>query len=504
MPMLFINPIEILELQSEDISAIDDNLIKKAKKKLMAEIELSDEGYLNYKGIKVTKSDCENAIDELNNKEKKEFFYYLATSDQLLNNYLVNGDERIFSTFRHQSIYKEPYFINFISPSFAYQFDRSMLKAFNKSDSTTLTSILRTQFLINRESINMGFKSVSMDIQNRITEVDKIIQRIKEGQSEYDDGSINETIAIIEKNFPIGIINSLPNYFQSQINKIGASINYLQLAIWDSFGNSQIPFDLLSYLLQLNIDSVNKPTFLKNYEIVKKTNEERIEFKKNAPIINHWVEIIDKINKTTEQVGSKDITPQIAESAVKSLIKIKQLNNLPAFASEIKNRIGYSLRGLSIASWNEYNDVLTALNLVELALKINLSQDVTEKLTKDKFELSELKKKYFGIYTCYFCEVNTPDEDSRISKTIYKETSRSWFPTRRVEFSYRNVDIPRCSYCKEIHSKDDGIIGGIKSLFGKSEATKAGIRDNSNNTLSRHPMVEKYFKEGWSFTRPSA
>jgi len=534
--MLFINPIEILELQQSNIAAIDDNAIKKAKKKLIAEIDLSDDGHLNYKGQKLTKSDCEKVIDELSNSDKKEYYYQLATTNQLLNNYLAVGDEKLFTSFKQESIYKLPDFINFVSPYFAYNFDRSLVKALKGNNSSLFTSILRTQTLINQSNINTAFKSVSIELQNKIAEVDKIRQEIKDEESEYTDVSIKETLGIIKKNFPVDIINSLPTYFQSQINKIAASINYLQLAIWDAFSNTQVPHDLLEYTLKLNIESVGKPTFEKNFEIVKRKNDEKIEQEKNAPTLKRWANVLIQIKSATKKVEAKTLKPKEAVANATASFNVSELNSLPSFANEIRNQIGYSLRSLSISSWNDQSDIASALQLIKIALQINVSSEAKAKFLQDEKELSALDKKYKGVFVCYFCDTNAPDEGSKISKTIYKETYRSYIP-RRVQFSYVEVDIPRCSRCKEIHSKGNekywmfliggivlgaiigamieehfiigGLVGGVVGWIAgnaieSSQATKEGVKDASNSTLSHHPILEQRMKEGWTFSKPSA
>jgi hypothetical protein len=534
--MLFINPIEILELQQSDIASIDDNVIKKAKRRLIAEIELSDDGHFNYKQHKLTKSDCEKAIDELGNNDRKEYLYQLAISNQLLNNYLANGDEKIFSTFKQESIYKLPDFVNFVSPYFAYNFDRSLLNAFKSNNPSLVSSILRTQSLIKATDINTAFKSVSIEIQNRIAVIDTIKQEIKEEESNYTDVSIKEILGVVKTKFPVVIINSLPNYFQSQINKIASSINYLQLAIWDTYNHSQVPLDLLEYALKLNIESVGKPIFEKNFEIIKRKNDERIEQERNAPTLKRWASVLIQIKSTTKKVEAKTLTPKEAVANITPTFNISELNSLPSYANEIRNQIAYSFRGLSISSWNDQSDIVSALQLIKLALQINVSPDVKAKFVQDEKQLADLEEKFRGILVCYFCEVNIPNESSKISKTIYKETYRSYIP-RRVQFSYVDVDIPRCNSCKEIHLKGnekywllfiggvifgaiigalaDGhfIIGGIigcvvgwmvGNLFESSASTKEGIKNASNSTLTHHPILEQRMKEGWTFSKPSA
>jgi hypothetical protein len=112
-----------------------------------------------------------------------------------------------------------------------------------------------------------------------------------------------------------------------------------------------------------------------------------------------------------------------------------------------------------------------------------------------------------------------PDESSKISKTIYKETSRSYIP-RRVQFSYVDIDIPRCKSCQVIHSKGSekyrmfliggivagaiigamvdehfiigGLIGGaigwiVGNSMESSLSSKEGIKDASDSTLQQPP-----------------
>src|SRR5690606_18642466 len=134
---------------------------------LIADIELSEAGHLNYKGQSITKSDCERAINDLENNEKKEFYSYLTTN-KALNDYLTSGDERIFRQFHQDSIFKLPEFINFISPYFTNRFERSLIQAFNSQDEELLGLILRTQVLISKSDINNGFRAVSKEIEHRI------------------------------------------------------------------------------------------------------------------------------------------------------------------------------------------------------------------------------------------------------------------------------------------------------------------------------------------------
>ncbi len=537
--MNFINPIEILKLQNATYAgSIDPDTIKREKRKLFAEIELSDKGLYNYYGLDITKSDCEKAINELDNEEKKEFHYYLTTNPSL-NNFLTTGNEKLFNSFSQESIYKIPEFISFINPFFSERFDKTLLRAFKANDTKLLTSILRTQILVNQSNINVAFKSVSNEIKNRIEEVNKITEEIKNNERDCDEESIGEIVTQIKKDFPVELINTLPSYFQSQINKIGSAINFLDLAIDKEFGISESSMHLMEHLLKLNIESVGKKTFESNFEITKRRHDEKIEQEKNAPLLKKWALVLQRIRAIDDEVENKTTSSKTVIQELEHLFSIQELNSLPSFGEEIKTQIAFSIRSLSISIWNKQEDIKNSLNTIDLALKIESDPESKTKFQKDKVDLLALQDKYKGVLVCHFCEKNSPDENSKINKTLYLVTNRSrWGNTRRVQYSTSAATIPRCSSCKQTHEKGNnyfyltlfglmvlggiigsmieeqpviiaGLIGGAIGYFaGKAIENniyeKDNIKSSSNSSLSKHPVVIDRVRQGWSFSKPSA
>jgi hypothetical protein len=277
--MIFINPIEILELQNYSSSDINSSLIKKGKRKLFADIDLSDEGVLDYKGISLTKTDCDTAIAKLENPEYVKFYLYLANNNQPLNDFLVNGDETFFLRLLQETIYKLPEFVNFISPYFAPQFDKVLFNSFKNKDFIKTQNILQTQYLINISDKNIAFKSTNIEISENIKKIEEITRKIKNNETSWTAVTIPGLVFHIRNRTPVNILNLLPKYFQSQVNKIAVSINQLQLSIWDNLYNPSACRQLLELLLSLNIESVNKKTFEDNYKIVKKADERKFSDK---------------------------------------------------------------------------------------------------------------------------------------------------------------------------------------------------------------------------------
>jgi hypothetical protein len=258
---MYVNPIEILGLSNAtDTTSIDNEIVKKAKRKLFADIDLSDNGVFEYYGLQLTKGNCEKAIDELTNNDFKEFYLYLA-NNKPLNEFLANGKEAIFKNFKQDSIFKLPEFIKFISPYFAPKFDKALLAAFENDNADLTKAILKTSTLIAQTDLNLAFKSVSNNIQNKIAEIDEITKDIKNEESAYDEDDIEDVVQIVKEHFPTNTLNCLPQYFQSQILKIANSINYLSNSIWDAFDSTQVPNDLTEYLVDFKYWRIRQTNF---------------------------------------------------------------------------------------------------------------------------------------------------------------------------------------------------------------------------------------------------
>ncbi len=531
--MNYINPIEILELKDMDVSAIDSSVIKKAKRRLIANIELSDDGFLDYRGEKLTKSDCEGAIDLLEDNDNKEYLIHLASNEHL-NAFLANGNQEILNSFNAESIYKLPEFVAFVSPYVSARLNRILLKSFQSSDSELLSKALRLTTLVTKSDHNKVYQGIDNEIKQRITEIDELTTQLTEKRSKYTEENSSEVQKRVEDLFPLKILNNLPVYFQGQLNNIASSVNFMLLEFWGAFENPTVPSNILDYILQFNIESVHKPTYEKNYDLFKKKSDDRVEQEKNKDLLEIWTSVLTKIKQKNEALENKRIKGKAAYGFVKNALSVKELNNLPPYADELRVQIATTIRDLSIGSWNEYNDLRSALSFIKLALSINLPDEVKSLFENDKNDLDALAKKYKGILECYFCQKEPPEESSEIETTIYQETSRGF---RSVEYKYSAISIPRCSECKSTHGKASitmwtiivvglllglligaGIdvvfyIGGgvglglgiIIGLITKSTMfDKAGIKSDSNSSVEGHPLLKDRIREGWTLSKPTA
>ena len=150
----YINPIELLNLDTDIPSGVDGLTIRKAKKTLLAEIELSDTDTIIHNGIELTKSDCLRAIDDLDHKDKRDFHLFIFENSDL-NHFLTSGDLNFFRTFKTESIYKLPDFIHFISPYFSVQYAKALSRNFKTNNFNNVKSLLSVKPIVNDKKANI-------------------------------------------------------------------------------------------------------------------------------------------------------------------------------------------------------------------------------------------------------------------------------------------------------------------------------------------------------------
>jgi hypothetical protein len=183
----------------------------------------------------------------------------------------------------------------------------------------------------------------------------------------------------------------------------------------------------------------------------------------------------------------------------------------------------------AIKSEDEY------LPAYEYAMEIAVTQRAKERAKENLDSCLEWRRKKH-LYSCWFCGDEPFEEPSKYQVTIYKETSRSWFP-RRVQFKYMEVSIPRCSKCEKVHNHSTNIstvvfigfvvlgtvtgqlsdgywflgllVGGLVGwLIGaelkKQQLEKAAIKNTKESTVMNYPKLTELRLQGWTFSKPRA
>jgi len=274
--MHYINPFELLEIKSDNLSEINSSIIRRAKKNLLAEIELSGTITISRNGSEITKSDCIRAIDELDNNDKKEFHFFIYQNESL-NNFLSDGSLDFFKSYKIESIYKLPEFIDFISLFFVQQYGKQLSKNFKNNNLENVKLILSVNPITNEAFTELCYKptySLLKEIQNEII---KITKDIENKTSIYIENNFEGLPEIIKNKVNVSLINILPTYFQSLRNQFAQTIRNLAIDINNGPYNKYKPaYEIIELANSITTDGLIKQTITKGYYTIKKNYEDSI------------------------------------------------------------------------------------------------------------------------------------------------------------------------------------------------------------------------------------
>jgi len=523
--MIFINPVELLGLQEYEVSAISPDVVKKAKRKVLAEIELSETNQLEFKGFLLTRSDCERAIDELDNADKKEFYHYLCRNGPL-NDFLTTGDARLFESFVIDSIYSLPAFVTFISPYVVPRFDRSLYQAFVNGQAERIRAILRTQVLMETSAIQAAYKSLTVELENRTQAAGEISTAIKDNKYTEDLTALTTYIA---RQFPVDTINALPVYFQAQVQKAADTINLMAVYIWNECRLPTISKELTDHVLAFEAVNVHKSQYKANVELYI----DKCAALTHAPELYDWIARQAEIELLYRGLKNKTTTPQQIAARVSDLINVDAMNALPLFANEVRERIAFLIREMAVSTWNLNGDINAALVLIDKAFRINNSNELRFDILGQKKTLEKIKEDARVQNLCWFCEERECDSAKSRDVPLFQKLDRQDNQVRYQKIIYH---VLRCSDCEEVHvnvkmqlltarviailaalmvpvmlnsfmipliSVVIAVYVGAEFYFSR-KLKQHGIKSASRASVEQHPEIQKYIRQGWSLDQPTA
>jgi hypothetical protein len=218
----FLNIFDLAE--NVGVSNLEISTLKKAKRRILAEIEL-DDNQVEIKGKIFTKSDCLNLFDEIDKDNEILRFHHTIYFNYKLNDFLYGVSTKIpTKAFVNPLGGTDTKFINFVSPYFAKQFRDIYKKAFEQGNLEVIKYIppISDKFL---EDIYLPVQKILEDLKNEAT-----LSNVKNRFSEND----------IEK------INALPNYFSKSRNDIAMSIRSLSVDAWNKNEDLGLAFQILN------------------------------------------------------------------------------------------------------------------------------------------------------------------------------------------------------------------------------------------------------------------
>lgn len=381
--MHFINPVEVLNLAAADLTTIDDTVIKRAKKAVLAEIDLSDDGFFSYHGQQLTRADCERVIDELEQRDKLEFYHFIA-NHAALGNFLTKADETFFTAFRYESIYKLPEFVRFISPHFAAAYDSMLWKAWQRKDAS-FGQLIAIDPIVTSDDIEASYKSLRNALNGYVDDIQTLKAKVEDTAQEIDVTTVRDQVnAFIDKE----MLNALPPYFQELRNLIAVALRNLSVEVNNTRANLPVAKQMHQELMLLKTDGVARETVIKDYDVLVKIEQENILQDGNDAIVSEYLKLIRNIALYIEAATNERSDLSGIKIWVDNNIDIAAISALDGKYKAIKNRIAAQLRDLGVNIWNHHLHKEAAISYLDMADRIDgLDQGTLDLLVQTKLEI---------------------------------------------------------------------------------------------------------------------
>ena len=391
--MQYINPFDLLGIMTDNLSDVNSYSINKSKRQLIAEIELSDTNTIIHDGVELNKGDCIKIIDELDNKDSKEFHFFIY-GNLALKKFLTTGDIGFFENFQTESIYNLPEFLDFISPYFTQQYDKTFLDNYKQANHDTLIKLLANKPIVNALHYENCYKSTYSYIKEIDNEIKNIISEISSGKSSFINIKFVGLDKLIVEKINIDLLNLLPSYFQSLRNQLAMSIRNLARDINNKpFEYFEPAFRIIEVAYNISIDALTKQTISKGYFVIKKNYEEEVSKleaikreDENSRIITKWTEVESQIELIKNDVfdgNSRFISVNFLsfDIFILQIINIKELNNLTPNFQGIRTRIAEIVRILAKTINNEpYHNYKVAFDIINIAKDINTTGNTLDNI----------------------------------------------------------------------------------------------------------------------------
>jgi hypothetical protein len=214
----------------EDIGHISDkNALNLAKKKLLAEIDLSNTQTILRGKREMTKDDVLKAFDTIGSINNWQYHRAIANDKVLLNfleNYKLEKDQQ----FMDMDIYDKDDFIEFISPYFSEAYEKTLVYALDHRQPKRLENLIYgNSFLGTDMDLEMIWTRTEQKIQDKISVIDDIADQIERG-AQFPDA---ELLDYTSKQM-IECLNKLPSgQFDWIRDNYGIALYNLSANMWN-------------------------------------------------------------------------------------------------------------------------------------------------------------------------------------------------------------------------------------------------------------------------------
>ena len=249
--MKYINPVKFLTaIAGQPVSIEDPQNLSIARKRIMAEIELSDNQTVEYEGTLYSKNDILVFFDSLGSPEEMRFHSLINGDGELL--YFLETGTLKFSRnnrFKKNEHYQAPAFLAFVSPYYESVFTPLVLQCFKARDTRTFVDLMTNPILLTGEYKEKSYARIFRMLGDKMSTLEKINADLESYKDVYTEDVYEAANADITC-----LLNHLPDEFQEFRVKYGRLLLQMAVGIRKK-DNVPMAIEIVQITQQLNAGS---------------------------------------------------------------------------------------------------------------------------------------------------------------------------------------------------------------------------------------------------------
>lgn len=242
--MQYINPLIALDL---DPKSLNSQMLKQARKKMLAEFELQEATVIDWHGQEVDRATVLGWFDQLEDQEVCRFHQEIAEQPSLLN-FLESAALDLFYQGDISMIHSMPSEVRkFMGPYFAESFNKRLFHAFRQYDWEEIDVLCGHPLPIPATYHASAYKDTYRYLHGRIEEINALTGRLENGET--PDGRVQE----YTDEMLVTAMNRLPQYFESSRDRYAQGLEGLGMALHNQHRRVQLALLVIRQGLKLEI-----------------------------------------------------------------------------------------------------------------------------------------------------------------------------------------------------------------------------------------------------------
>lgn len=245
--MEYINPLAALQITPKDLKEghpID--LLKREKKKLLAEFELHDTPVIQLRGRELDKSAVIRLFEQLEDDSLLDFHLTIFQSPSLMAFLEEASLEFFYSGDISKLPANPPEFLAYIGPFFASKYNTRLFHAFRQRDWEEIDVMCAHPLAIPMAYHAACYKDTYRHLHGKIQEIELQSEKIAKGT--VPDGKVQEMC----DEMLVSTLNQLPEYFGGTRDKYSVALEGLAIAVHNAHQRAQLGIFILRQGLKLN------------------------------------------------------------------------------------------------------------------------------------------------------------------------------------------------------------------------------------------------------------